>query len=90
MMESLEPATFLYLGPAIGQPEFRAPVAIIVDKGLVLRVGYQPVGHSEGFKVYLVTWQFVVEAEFIAGIAGFYQASGVFVPGHLGNWPRNW
>ena len=52
-------------GPALGEPEFGAGVAVVVHEGEVLGAGDGAGGEGEGREVDRVAWSLVVEAEFV-------------------------
>ncbi len=54
--------------PALGEPEFRAPVTAVGHEGQPLGVGHQPVGELEGLQPDPVARAFVVEGEGSAGL----------------------
>lgn len=67
-------------GPAIRQPQPRVGIAAIVDEGVPLGIGDQPVGEREGLEQQAVRRALVVEGEarFLVPDAG--DPAGVFVP----------
>ena len=62
-VERRAPALFAQDGPAFGEPELRASIAIVVHKGEVLRAGDRARGQGERRQIDGVARSFVVETE---------------------------
>src|SRR5690606_40472897 len=54
--------------PAIGQPEFGAGIAAILDKLQIFTIGDEPTGQGEGLHQHLVAWPLVVEGKALGRI----------------------
>src|SRR5579883_2370165 len=75
------PALLAYRRPAVGEPEFGAAIAAILDEVEILAAGRRARGQTEGFEPDLVARRLIVKGETGAAMPDLIQPAGKFDPG---------
>src|SRR5258708_36085508 len=80
-VERRRPLLLLHQGPAVGEPEFGAAIAPVVDEGEVFAAGDEPARQAERLEPHLVARLLVVEGATAAALADLAPAAGKTQPG---------